>query len=171
MLKRSCAAYRGELAAYLDGELGSGKARRVAAHLADCAGCRREADLLRSAVQGLRAWPPIALPDGFERRFAERLDALRRERAFGRPQPGFAARCVQALRPRFALALTAACAALVVVAGVVGVRHGSGPTTERMAVARDIDLFMHLDVIQNSEALEHFELISMLDVLGQEYDE
>jgi anti-sigma factor RsiW len=169
MLKRGCSACRAELAAYLDHELGSVGLRRVAAHLAGCAECREELDLLRACQENMRAWEPVECSADFERLFWNRLSGLRRD---VRPErPGFIARFLLSLRPRLALAATAVCALLVVVAGVVGLRHDGRLPPDKIPVAWDMELFMNMEVIQNSEALEHFDLISLLDVLGGESDE
>ena len=45
--------------------------------------------------------------------------------------------------------------------------HAALPQQEVMAAA-DLDMYSNLDVIQNSEALEHFELIQVLDELKQD---
>lgn len=52
-----------QLAAYLDGELGSREARRLETHLERCQRCRRERELVRSGLAMLDSLPPVPAPD------------------------------------------------------------------------------------------------------------
>ncbi len=63
---------------YLDGELGAGEREEVAAHLAACADCRREAEELGRLEGLLRSVPAPAMPD--EERYLERVRARARSR-------------------------------------------------------------------------------------------
>ena len=69
-----CQIDRGQLSAYLDGELSPGEQERVRMHLDQCAGCRQEYQQLvqlTQAVGNLRRQAPMNLWAGVERRLAE----------------------------------------------------------------------------------------------------
>lgn len=56
---------RGDLSAYLDGQLSASPAHRLEAHLAACAQCRRELTELQAAVAALRQLPQAMVPRSF----------------------------------------------------------------------------------------------------------
>jgi anti-sigma factor RsiW len=99
----------------------------LAAHLAGCSACRREAAALEETASLVRAAGRFVAPPGFWPVFTDRLQArLARER------PPTAARWARWLaRPRHALAAAALAAALAL-AAAVGVRLGpaGGPPAD-----------------------------------------
>ncbi|MGC8782707.1 MAG: anti-sigma factor family protein, partial [Anaerolineae bacterium] len=54
-----------ELSAYLDGQVRPAERRRIEAHLAGCAACRRELASLRQTVALVRALPRVPVPRAF----------------------------------------------------------------------------------------------------------
>src|ERR1022692_3330668 len=52
-----------ELAAYIDGELASGKARRVELHLAECQRCGEEREQVQFGMSALDRLPAAQAPD------------------------------------------------------------------------------------------------------------
>jgi len=78
-VKTACNGMRERLSAWLDGELAEEERRETAAHLEDCAECRRELALLErldAALGGLEAPAPARLAAGV-------LDRLRPRRRYG----------------------------------------------------------------------------------------
>jgi hypothetical protein len=57
--------FRGQLSAYIDGALDPAAARRLEAHLEECARCRMELKQLRSTVAALRELPEAQVPRSF----------------------------------------------------------------------------------------------------------
>lgn len=56
---------RGELSAYIDGQLPASRAGRIAAHLDSCAPCAEEVTALRALSTALRELPDVAAPRSF----------------------------------------------------------------------------------------------------------
>ncbi len=151
-----------DLVAWLDGESGADDTARVEAHVAACADCRREAELLRGSAALLARLPGHTAPAGFDAR------VVAAARAAPAPATSSSGR-VQRLRPQVA----AAAAALVVVAvGVwwfAGSRDASegGVLTarEEEALAEDLAVVSSLDVLEAAEATELSQIVDDLDVL------
>lgn len=137
------------LQALLSGALSGQDREQAEAHLASCAGCREERDLLASA----RA---LLLPlDGME------------------PRPGFAARVALNARDLrqspfhrwlrwTAGGLATAAAASVLVAVLPGARQAGG---DELKLAQRLELYEDLAVVQNQQALEDLEVVSVLHTL------
>ncbi len=89
------------LSAYLDGELDAARAESVAAHLAECSGCRDELLQLDRARTAIRALPRLEVPGSL---VADRIDATPQRR----------------VRRRTVLAVAGAAAAAVVVFAIAG---------------------------------------------------
>lgn len=90
--------FRGELAAYLDGELTELRSRLVAGHLAGCDLCRAEVQNLEGLGRLLRAYRPETVPSSqFERSFAA---AFRREARGRAPLPARPIPVPEPVRPR-----------------------------------------------------------------------
>ncbi len=62
MSAHSCRHVRADLSAYLDGDLDAGLADKTRAHLAGCAACRSELELLRLTVGALHRLPDLPPP-------------------------------------------------------------------------------------------------------------
>ncbi|MGZ6123538.1 MAG: zf-HC2 domain-containing protein [Myxococcales bacterium] len=135
----------------LSGALSPPQREEADAHLAACAPCREERDLLLAA-RGLIAPLPA------------------RE-----PRAGFAASVAMGARDRRANAfarwvrwafggVAAAGVAAAVVAVLMPVGTGAG-RGEEMKIAQRLDLFEDLAVLQNRDALEEMEVVSVLHTL------
>lgn len=139
------------LQALLSGSLPLAEREQADAHLAACPGCREERDLLLSA-RGLLA--PLPAPE---------------------PRIGFAAQVALAARDRrpqafahwlrwtfggVAAAGVAAAAAVLLVPSRPALQRG-----DEVKIAQRLDLFEDLAVLQNREALEDIEVVSVLHTL------
>ncbi|MGH7324834.1 MAG: anti-sigma factor family protein [Candidatus Rokuibacteriota bacterium] len=79
-----------DLIAYLQGELGAAEREQLEAHLAACAGCRRERDAFAAILGGLRASAPTTSDPHWGRWRSElgaRLEARGHRRWWLRPVP------------------------------------------------------------------------------------
>lgn len=150
------------LTPWVDGELAPRDEQRVVQHLADCPSCAEEADSLRRAV----AWQTPALATHMR---ATPVDVEAMRIAL-RPQINAARRdeerkarrsWVWWIRP-LAMA-TAGLALVLVVASRAGepesILVSLGIAEPPAEVASHPEMFRYLDVIENLEALEHFEAV------------
>jgi anti-sigma factor RsiW len=139
----------GRLQAYLQGALPPEEQEQAAAHLAACAACREEHDLLGQARSVIA---PLPAKD---------------------PRAGFAASVALAARDRrvspFAqwlrwsvggLALAGAAAVAVVIA-----TPAATPPREELVLAQRLELFEDMTVMQNQEALEDLDVVEVLHTL------
>lgn len=142
------------LGALLAGALAEDEAARVRSHLASCAACAEERDLLQQAAAIVPRLPEADPPPGFALRVAARAGEVR-------PHP------IGAPWWRWAfgggLAVTAAAAAALLVA-----RPATRPPTEELLVAQRLDLFEDLSVVQNQDALRDLDVVAVLHTLGPE---
>jgi predicted anti-sigma-YlaC factor YlaD len=137
------------LQALLAGALSGQDREEAEAHLAACAGCREERDLLASAWALLLPLPEVEPRAGFAARVA--LSARDQRRS---PFENW-------LRWTAGGVATAAAAA-VLVAVLPAQRPGGG---DELNVAQRLDLYENLAVVQNQEALEDLEVVSVLHTL------
>lgn len=68
-----CGQHREKFSEYLDGELGERERAALEGHLAECAPCRRELDMLRRTVRAVAGLPAPAAPSGFADQVVRRL--------------------------------------------------------------------------------------------------
>src|SRR5262245_45988857 len=156
-----CDSIRENLTAWIDGELSAAEEQHLAAHLDGCQACTVEAGDLRRAIgwqaqtlsKGLLEAPVDvgALRNGLHRRLA----AIRE-----REEPAAAWSWSRLLRP-FAVATAAVAVAVLALMWqtpepapllvTIGVEQ---PPAE---VVNNPEMFRYLDVMQNLEALEHFD--------------
>ena len=138
------------LQALLSGTLPPPERESADDHLAVCPECREERDLLLSARGVIAPLPPREPRSGFAATVALGARDLR-ARAFG----GW-------LRWTFggiAAAGVAAAAALLVPSGA------GMPRGDEVQIAQRLDLFEDLAVVQNRDALEDIEVVSVLHTL------
>lgn len=147
-----------ELVAWLDGECAAAEAARVQSHVAACAECRREAELLRGSAALLARLPGLAAPAGFETRVV----------AAARAVPASSGRMFR-LRPRVA---AAAAAIVAVAAGVWWIAADRGASSasvltsrEEEALADDLVVISSLDVLQAADEKELAQVADDLDVI------
>lgn len=165
-MTKSCKECRADLVAYHDRELPDRDMRIVREHLAQCGDCRREFEFLQEALQQVEAPALIAPSDGYDRLFWDKVRALRNARADRRT--GLLSPLWALLSRRGAFVATGALALCVCIGTLWVVRGPREPSGDELAMARHMDLFANYEVIEKSEALEHFEVISMLDALTGE---
>lgn len=139
------------LQALLSGALSPPERGEADAHLSACAQCREERDLLLSARNLIAPLPPREPRTGFAAAVA--LDARdHRGNAFARWL-------------RWALGGVAAAGVAAVAAAVLIPVHPGAPGSDEVKIAQRLDLFEDLAVLQNREALEDLEVVSVLHVL------
>lgn len=173
-----------DLVAWVDGELAPPDAARVASHVAGCAVCARETDLLRRTGDLVARLPRDAAPPGFAASVlaAARDDALRADVGPSRTDAPAGSRESPAspLRSgspwRFASAPWRAAAALFLVAvtaaGVWIARdraRGGDPDAltarEEEDIAADLFLLANLDTLRTTDARDLAAIADDLDVL------
>lgn len=143
---------------YIDGELSARVADRLILHMEFCGNCRKLLESFSEITEDIRAVPGIEPSPDFNRRFWRTLDA-RREKGF---QISFAW-----LFSGWKPALAAAAIIIIVFTTILlhGNRFLSGdvpavaPASD-IAMAKNLDLFEHYDIIENISMLEHFDEIS-----------
>lgn len=153
-----------DLVAWLDGESAPADAARVAAHVAACAVCGREAALLRESGELLARLPDLSPSSGFEARV---VAAVRSDRDG-----------VTATAPRGRLVLLRPRVAAAAAAVLVGVTAGAWwlssngnaerdvlTAREEQAIAEDLAVISNLEALQGAEAVELAQLADDLDVL------
>lgn len=149
-----------KLIAYLTGELRGAERERVAAHLAACAGCRREHEAFQRILGDLKASAPAAPEIHWGRWRAEldaRLEARRRRTGFGR----WLARPVP-------LVLSAGVAGVLLALALLGPRGGTRVdlTAADEAVLGDrLDLLRQYPIVERLDLFENFDVIVQLDQL------
>jgi len=141
------------LVAWAVGDLPEGEARQVREHLASCAACAEERDLLQEAAS-------VVAPMGH-----------------GQPRPGFASRVAMravelrvqpAGAPWWRWAFGGAVAAAVAAAVVVVARPRGAVPGEEVLLAQRLELFEDLSVVQNQDALRDLDVVALLHTLGLE---
>jgi anti-sigma factor RsiW len=141
-----------ELTSLLDGALDPARRGEVEGHLAGCAQCRRERDLLAGALATLAALPPPAPPrPGFEQRFYARL-------AREAPRPRSLLERLGARPLRWLVPATGLAAALAV---GIWVRQDRQRT--------DLEMARHLDLLENYLEVASLDLVETpedLDVVA-----
>jgi len=111
--------------------------------------------------------PDVIEPSAdYDRVFWDKIRTLRAAQANRRT--AFLAPLWALLSRRGAFAATGALVLCVCVAVFLVARNSRNLSPDELAVARHMDLFANYEVIEKSEALEHFEVISMLDALAGE---
>ena len=141
------------LVAWAAGDLADGEARQVREHLASCAACAEERDLLKEAASVVAPAGHGEGRPGFASRVAARAVELR-VRPVGAPWWRWA----------FGGAVAAAVAAALV---VVARPRGAAPG-EEVLLAQRLELFEDLSVVQNQDALRDLDVVAVLHTLGPE---
>jgi len=145
------------LNAWLSGSLPEAEAAEVRAHLATCAACDEERNLLEASRSILQPGPAaVDARPWFATKVAARAAELR-PRPVGAPW----------WRLAFGGLAAGALAAVALVAVPALQRHEAAPR-EEMILAQRLDLFEDLGIVQNQEALEDFEVVEVLHTLGPE---
>jgi hypothetical protein len=139
------------LQALLSDALPRAEMEEARAHLQACAQCRQERDLLLSARELIAPLPAREPRAGF----AAAVAFAARDRRAG----GFS-RWLRWAFGGIAAAGVAATAAAVLVPARPGVLRG-----DEVTIAQRLDLFEDLGVLQNREALEDIEVVSVLHTL------
>jgi anti-sigma factor RsiW len=169
MMRKKCRKNAARLVAYLDGELAGRQARDMAEHLRECPACSEALAELQSTTKLLEAWQDTPAPsDDFDQTFWQKIAVLRNHERAHKAR-GMRTWLSELLSTRSTgLAASAVCAICILVASLFMVKSKTGVPEDSVALARDFELYDNLDVIENSEALEYFDVIAVLDVLEKD---
>ena len=167
-MTRPCKKYCRHLVAYLDGELPERMTRQIREHLDRCPDCSRELQELRTAMNALPGFETIAPSPDYDRIFWEKISRIRQEQERGTALKRLGDLLRPWFSPRIGFAASAALAVCIAVVSFVAFRPHNGVPENELQISRDIELFLNMDIIEKSDALEHFELINMLDILEQD---
>lgn len=166
-MKLQCIPYYRHLTAYVDGELPPEKAARVERHVRACESCSAEVGALRRLA---RLAPPPEIEPGpeFDRVFWEKLEGARRQKdPTALEHAVFSVKAFVTSPAGLSLSVGFAMAVFALSLYLLRPVTPAGPPRQELMAAADLELYADFDVIENSEALEHFELIEMLDELQQ----
>ncbi len=150
-----CGRIRRELAAYVQGDLKVDRRDGIERHLEDCAGCRREAEMLRRSWSLLDAWTVGEPEPGYVSRFWKRMAA----EAGTRPS----ASVRREFWPRLAGVLVLTC---VVAIGYTALWRGLPRYTESLVrqeaereFLENLDFFEDFDLIVNLDEIEALDIL------------
>ncbi len=157
-----CDSISDSLTAWIDGELPATDEQVVARHVADCSSCGREAQRLRQAIRWQTETLPARLLESPVDVAALRMGLRRQLNATRRQDEAVPRAWTWFLRP-FAMASAGLALALTVVAWRATQPEpllvSLGVEEPPPDVATVPDKFQYLEVIENLEALEHFEAV------------
>ncbi len=165
-----CQSIQERLFAHQEGELVGEERGLVEEHLANCASCSREADLIREALRRVQGFPVPDPPEGFWEEFGA---AVRRRIAEERPpRPSPWTRIAtwlpqwRLLRPVPVLA-TATVLGLLLALGIVRTHRTPRdvPPVEAFVVSEDLGIAQDLEVLENLDLLQEVEVLERLDLL------
>jgi len=167
-----CDSTRENLTAWIDGELRAPDEQLLTAHLDTCPSCTAEAAGLRQAI----SWQVHTLPKGLLetpvdvaglRLGLHRRLAAVREREESAPSWNWS----WLFRP-FAMATAAVAVAVLAVVWQAGEPEtllvSIGVEQPPSEVVNNTERFRYLDVIQNLEALEHFDAVEAISLEGEQ---
>ncbi len=158
-----CKDIRNLLSLYLDDALDEAGREQVAAHLGDCADCRREAEILSKTWEMLGELDEIEPSPSYLSRFYGRLAERRSGDA-----PWVEAFRGFSFRRHLLPALTAACLVVVIGIGVVQVQLKIVDQERHDAVSwngLDMELIESLELAENLELIHVLEFLPDLEVI------
>lgn len=165
-MNKLCALCRKNIVAYLDRELPEHQTRTFAKHLEGCPDCRHELAQLQEALQQLPALPLIQPSSDYDRIFWDKIRVLRSKKIDRRH--GLFTSVWMFLTQRTGIAATAAITVCLSLATFFALRSPRELSRDEIMIARDIELFSNMEIIENSDALEHFEVIKQLDAFAED---
>jgi len=116
----------------------------------------------------LLEWKDVEPSEDYDHVFWEKVAILKEDRETNKGKSGFPHFLQLCFNQRFSLVTSAALAVFIVVITFFALKpHRDLPSNE-LGFAKDIELFYNMEIIEQSEALENFEVINLLDVLEQE---
>ncbi len=167
-MNKKCTTIRKNLVAYLDRQLSERKKQALQEHLDCCKECRAELNELRASQATMLLWQDITPSEHYDRIFEQKLAMLKQDLAAAKEKSHLLTIVRHCFNTRFALATSAVLAVCIVMLSIVAFKQYRKPSQHELGISRDIELYRNMEVIQYSEALEHFDMIQVLDVLGQE---
>lgn len=166
-MSRACRKCRNNLVAYMDKELSEKDARYTAEHITSCAECRQEFQQLHDVFETLPTVPLLQPSDDFDRVFWEKVRSIRHATPNREQGKWFSEVVSFCCARRMSFAASAVFAVFICAISFFALNPRHEIPQNELVIAKDIELFSNMDVIENSEALDDFEIINMLDVLEQ----
>jgi hypothetical protein len=164
-MARTCKKIQNQLVAYLDREVTGGKSRAIAEHLQSCPLCQQELLDLQESLGQLLAWPDIKPAEDYDQRFWQKIRQYENQPAHNRSLGYLLGTLVTR---NLNIAASVAFALLLVLTTFFLSRPSSDVTKQDSYLLMNMDLFRNLEVIEKTDALENFEIISVLDQLEQD---
>jgi anti-sigma factor RsiW len=151
----NCERIETDLIAYLDAQADPAARRKVEAHLAECADCRKRAEEFRALWSVLDELPAAEPSAGFDARVRARIAAEPERRSWWRMlRPS----------PRLAFATAALMAMSVWMLTIHETRRQMDTSVELAGVTQGSEA--EFRIIQNLPELENYDLLSNFDVLS-----
>lgn len=154
-----CEQIRGNLSAFLDGEVSQEEREEVSRHLAGCSSCREQKKLLEECWTYLGGYPTLSAGDDFDRTLFQRLSL---EEGYPREKPHPKRGLFRGL-PLKPVAVAAAAVILI----LVGLQIFNRPSLEEeISPVMEQQIIAVLDILENMEFLEgetSFDLVELLD--------
>jgi len=158
-----CDSTRDSLTAWIDGELSPSDEREVEAHVGTCTSCATEAESLRHEIDWQKRILPNALLDAPVDVVALKMGLQRQLNTIRRQEERPVSYSWGWLIRPLAMATAGLALTLLVVVWRAGEPESLlvsiGVEDPPAEVATRPDMFKYLDVIENLEALEHFEAV------------
>jgi hypothetical protein len=167
-MNRKCKKYRKDFVAYLDRELTEKDSASIAGHLLSCAACQKELDELRESMNVLSEWESITPSEGYDRVFWEKVKLVREDKEKKEEKRSFLHVFPLSFHPRFTMVTSAALVIFIFLITFFTLKPHREIPQKELYIAKDMELFLNMEIIEQSEALENFEVINLLDVLEQE---
>lgn len=144
------------LPAFMEGEVKEDLKREIEGHLKGCPMCQKEKELLARTWASLEGWPAIEPSPDFKQKFWKKVEDLETHRK-NIPWPGI---FTPTPMPRWwgftrRLAPVLASIFILVFSGSIFIKA----RIERINLAREIDIYQDLEVIENMDLLVELEAI------------
>ncbi len=170
-MKWTCRKYNTLLPAHLDRELTEKESASVEKHLERCPRCREQLRQLQASADAMALWEPVAPSSDYDARFWKKIERIRSRPEATPEKPSVIQITRQWLQERTLVTASAAAAIIVCLCSVaLFFSNSRNMTAMAPSAENNVDLYLNMDVIAKSDALQHFEVIQLLDVLEQEID-
>ncbi len=167
-MNRICKKHFNNLVAYIDGELSERKQKQIDNHIKVCSACREEIKEMRQATDFLLESESIIPSSDYDSVFWEKIENLKANEDSGKGEGRFLQVFRLLFNQRFPLAASVVFVAFVLMTTLYTLKPNNGTIQPEFIFTQDMELLCNLNVIEQSDALENFEVITLLDILAQE---
>ena len=167
-MNRECKEFQKNLVAYMDRELTEKESASIDGHLLSCSACQKELEELRESMSVLSEWEDIKPSENYDRVFWQKIKLLREDKENKEEKRSFVNFLRLCLSPRFTLVSSAVLATFILLVTFYALKPQREISQNELQITRDMELFLNMEVIEQSDALENFEVINMLDFLEEE---